>query len=380
MARILLLLARRENATLLAQALQPHYEVCLGEQAEPEERKADLQADFDLCILDGQNLERYGQALSQRREAAAPLFLPVLLIATRDKIGMATRQIWQRVDDAIAMPLEKAELQARVAVLLRCRQFSLELQQSNLQLQEMNRLKSQFVSMVSHEFRNPLSAVKGLVQLLEQRGDRLPAEKRQSHLQRILTSVQRLTDLVDDVLVMGRIGVGKLVFRPAPLDLDRFCRLLLEEMKLSTSQPQPLVFDRQGEAVEGTTEGWFDRDLLHHIFSNLLSNAMKYSPADSPIALTLQYQRDHVIFQVKDRGRGIPVADRAHLFEPFHRASNVGNTSGTGLGLTVVKQCVELHGGQIAVTSEIDTGTTVEVSLPWKTAASYDTAATGTQP
>ena len=271
-----------------------------------------------------------------------------------------------RVDEVIAVPIEKAELQARVEILLRARQFSLELKAANEQLQEMNRLKSRFVSMVSHEFRNPLTTISGFVQLLERQGDQLPQEKKRQYFQLIQGALKGLTALVDDVLVMGRVGVGKLKFEPAPLELDKFCSSLVEEVKFSAQSQHQIDFARIGASPETPERFNIDPNLLRHILNNLLSNAIKYSPEGSPIRLTLSYQNGLAVFQVQDEGIGIPLEDQPRLFEPFHRAVNAGKVSGTGLGLAIVKHCVELHGGEITLTSEVGVGTTLAIALPLK--------------
>ncbi|MGK7877100.1 MAG: ATP-binding protein [Xenococcaceae cyanobacterium] len=361
MTRILLLLDHRENCRLLSELFTQYYEVLSPEYGAGEQQvKALLDESFDLCILDGRALDRLWQQIEERRKASRPVFLPVLLIVARGQTGIVNRQLWQSVDEVIAVPIEKAELQARVAILLRARQFSLDLKVANEQLEEMNRLKSRFVSMVSHEFRNPLTAVSGLVQLLERQGDKLPQEKKREYFQLIRKSIKRLTALVDDVLVIGRVGVGKLKFEPVPLEPEKFCSGLVKEVKFSAESLHQIDFVTEGIPVMAH----MDQKLLRHILTNLLSNAIKYSPEGSTVRLTLSYQNNLALFRVQDEGIGIPLDDQQRLFEPFHRAANVGKISGTGLGLAIVKQCVDLHGGQITVTSELGVGTTFEVVLP----------------
>ena len=170
-----------------------------------------------------------------------------------------------------------------------------------------------------------------------------------------------MTALLDDVLLLGRAEMGKLQFNPAPLDLERFCFNLIEEIRLSTGNDRTIAFVIQGECTKVT----MDESLLRQILNNLLSNAMKYSPVGSTVYFDLFYQNRAVIFQVRDEGIGVPPEDLEKLFESFHRASNVGNIPGTGLGLAIVKQSVDLHGGAIAVASEVGVGTTFTVTLPF---------------
>ncbi len=378
MARILLIFDRQTNAELISERLRQHHDMVSLSAAQIQQNSEGLNLPFDLCLIDGQMLEALWPLIEDRRAAEAPVLLPVVLIVARDKVRVIQRQLWQVIEEVVTAPIEAAELQARVEILLRARQFSLELRQANLklaaaneELQEMNRLKSRFVSMASHEFRNPLSAIAGYIELLEGQGSVFTAAKRQEFFQHIRESLKRLLTLVDDVLVIGRVGVGKLRFDPQPLNLSEFCRTLITEIQFSTDNRCPIQFEPEMETdppeaiAPGTVRHpTIDANLLHHILTNLLSNVIKYSPEGSPVQLSLSSGSEEVRLQVQDQGRGIPPEDQLRLFEPFHRAANVGRTTGTGLGLAIVKQCVELHGGQIQVQSEVGIGTTVTVALP----------------
>ena len=362
---ILLLLEHRENRRLLAESLTKFYTVLSPPaQGNISQFKALLEKPFDLCILDGRTLARIEPQLQQRRKAEQQVFLPVLLVVTRNKPAIANKQLWQNIDEIITTPIEKAELQTRIEILLRIRQFSLDLQIANQQLQEMNRLKSQFVSMVSHEFRNPLGAVSGFVQLIERQGNKLAPEKKESYFQLIHKSLKRLTSLVDDVLIIGRVGVGKLQYAPEPLDLEKFCRNLIAEIKFSRETSNEINFVVKIDDSPKPPNIEMDSNLLHHILSNILANAIKYSPENNPVNFTLSYQNNWAIFQIEDTGIGIPSEDQTQLFNSFYRATNVGQIPGTGLGLAIIKQCVDLHGGEIAVTSQEGKGTTFTVTLP----------------
>lgn len=184
MARILLLFARSANSDFVSDRLSQHHDVVIGVPENLELALQQLAQPFDLCIVDGQTLEQLWQPIQDRRELEAPVLLPFLLIVAREKLGLINRQLWQVIEEVVSAPIETAELQARVEILLRTRQYSLDLKQSNLQLQvanaeltEINRLKSQFVSMASHEFRNPLMTISGYLQLLENPNDRISSEK-----------------------------------------------------------------------------------------------------------------------------------------------------------------------------------------------------------
>ncbi|WP_256874856.1 PAS domain S-box protein [Nostoc sp. C052] len=226
---------------------------------------------------------------------------------------------------------------------------------------ELSVLKTRFFSMASHEFRTPLSTALAAAQLLENCQDEWDnSSKRLRNLQRIQLSVKNMVQMLDDILTINRAETGKLEFNPKLINLEEFCAYFVEEMRLSTDERHTLSFACQGKAVYA----WVDERLLRSILSNLLLNAIKYSPEGGNVNLSLEFKLDTVILQVQDQGIGIPIADQKHLFQPFHRGKNVRSIPGTGLGLVVVKKCVDLHQGHINITTEVGIGTTCAVILP----------------
>jgi PAS domain S-box-containing protein len=228
------------------------------------------------------------------------------------------------------------------------------------QEKELNELKSRFINMASHEFRTPLSTILSSADLLEYYIEEGTADKQLEHIHRIQSACMTMSELLSDILVIGRAEAGKLEFKPSPLDLVYFCGDLMEEMKLSVDCKHQLTFVNQAPYVSA----YMDEKLLRHILTNLLSNAIKYSPTGGKIQLKLMCQNEAAIFQIQDEGIGIPSEDQPYVFESFHRAKNVGYIPGTGLGLAIVKRSVDLHGGQIAIASEVGVSTTVTVTLP----------------
>lgn len=224
---------------------------------------------------------------------------------------------------------------------------------------ELGELKSGFVTMTSHEFRTPLATILSSTELLEHYSHKWTEEKKLSHLQRIQVAVKHMTELLNDVLLIGKAEAGKLEFEPTPLNLVQFCRDLVEDNQVSTDN-HTIAFCSQGQC----TNACMDQKLLRHILVNLLSNAIKYSPQGGTVHFDLVCNQEVVTFQVRDEGIGVPVADQAELFAPFHRASNVGTISGTGLGLAIVKKSVDLHNGKLTVESEVGVGTTFIVTIP----------------
>ena len=228
--------------------------------------------------------------------------------------------------------------------------------------QELNQLKSRFVSMASHEFRTPLATILSSADLLQAYHDRLPADEREETLNAIGTAVKRMTRMLDDVLVIGKGDEITNGFNPQPMHLQRWCERLAREVTEATPTPSDTPPHIRVEAPQA--ECWLDETLLHHMVGNLLSNAIKYSPDGGEVWLRVQLASDHVRFEVSDQGIGIQAQDMKRLFETFYRASNVGQIAGTGLGLAIVKRAVDQHGGTISVQSEPGTGTRFTIDLP----------------
>lgn len=226
---------------------------------------------------------------------------------------------------------------------------------------ELSILKTRFFSMASHEFRTPLSTALAAAQVLENSPDAWnDSEKRLRNLHRIQDSVRNMVQLLDDILTINRAETGKLEFNPKLLILEHFCHQFVEEMRLSAGSQHTLTFTCEGNPIPVC----LDEKLLRSILSNILSNAIKYSPTGGNVHLSLEFQLHQVLLQVQDGGIGIFPEDIKQLFEPFHRGKNVRTIPGTGLGLIVVKKCVDLHQGSIHITSEVGIGTTCVVTLP----------------
>jgi signal transduction histidine kinase len=225
---------------------------------------------------------------------------------------------------------------------------------------ELSQLKSSFVSMVSHEFRTPLGIILSSAQILSDYLDQLVPEERREHLDAIAKNSKHMASLMEEVLVLSRVEAGKMALEPGPLDLVKCSERLVEEVRSAGGSPCQIEFTWAPDCIAGHA----DERLLSHIFTNLLTNAVKYSAPGTPVEFRLERQGSRAIWRVRDRGIGIPEADVARLFSAFHRGGNVGHISGSGLGLVIVKRCVELHGGTIELQSKVGQGTTVTVSLP----------------
>ncbi|HEY9827279.1 MAG TPA: HAMP domain-containing sensor histidine kinase [Stenomitos sp.] len=359
MNRIVIFVEQTENRRLLTECLERYYDVAAGESVVQAKNAVPLLNErFDLCILDGPALHHLWEWVQARKQVEQPVFLPVLLISLQADVKLLTRHLWQTVDDLITKPIEKLELQARVEMLLRSRRLSLQLQSALEQERELRQLKTRFVSMVSHEFRNPLHIISGFTQLLEK--SNLSAQKRSDCSQRIQSAVRTMTALLDDVLALGKTEAIASVANMSLVEIEPFCRKLVEEITIGMGANHTIQVDCEAECCTARA----NEVLLRQVLINLLSNAIKYSSPHSTIWLRLQCESETVIIQVQDEGIGISSTDQARLFDSFFRASNVGNIPGTGLGLAIVKQVIEQSGGTISVASEMNIGTTFTVTLP----------------
>ena len=255
----------------------------------------------------------------------------------------------------------KAQTHALVETNERLKASETELIANLEKEKEINDLKSSFVSLVSHEFRTPLAVILSSTELLRNHMARLGEDARRTQMDNIIQSTNIMSGMIEEVLLLGKVEGGRMVCSPVPIDLAAFAAVLVDEGLSATRQRCPI---RLEITQPPTHQAMADPALLRHIFSNLISNAVKYSPEGSPIDFILTPQVDDVVCVIRDRGIGIPEKDRAHLFEAFHRAGNVGQRNGTGLGLVICKGCVELHGGSIHIESEEQEGTAVTVTLP----------------
>lgn len=333
------------------QAIAPYVEFALSGQS--------VQYEFDATFNDGQ--QRYllvdhvphfshtGQVLG--------FFVFCQEITARKQAEIALQQFNEALETRV-----NERTQALEQALRERQRAEAELRRALAKEQEFSELKTRFISTTSHEFRTPLTTILASSQMLERYRHKLDAIKQQTHLHRIQSAAERMTQMLDEVLTLSQAEAGKLAFYPAPLDLPQFCRELVEELQLTGGEePRPIALTH----APSPHSAILDAKLLRHILVNLLSNALKYSPPDSPVRFSVCGQDTQAIFIIQDWGIGIPPRDREHLFESFHRATNVGASQGTGLGLAIVKQCVDLHRGEITVESALGEGTTFSVLLPY---------------
>jgi PAS domain S-box-containing protein len=217
---------------------------------------------------------------------------------------------------------------------------------------ELNELKSRFVSMASHEFRTPLSAVLSSAYLLSKYTNAEEQPQRDKHISRIVSSVTTLTEILNDFLSVGKIEEGNIQARFTEYDVHKQVTDLIPELQHLLKNGHRIEYTHAGNNIVS-----LDPSMLKHIVVNLLSNAIKFSPENSPIELTTSNNNSTFMLSIKDNGIGIPKEDQEHLFKRFFRSSNVTNIQGTGLGLHIVSKYSELMHGKIYCESELGKGT-----------------------
>lgn len=228
---------------------------------------------------------------------------------------------------------------------------------------ELNQMKSNFLSMVSHDFKGPLTNILMCTDFLKNFNTDVNSHpKNEFFLQAINKAVKQMSNLLDEVLLITRSESGKLTYQPSLINLQYFCYNLSEVFNVNKDEKHELDFQMVGEFSQVE----LDETLLNHILTNLLNNAIKYSPMGGKIQLICTDEGEEITFEIKDSGMGIPLREQEKLFDPFYRASNARGIQGTGLGLSIVKHCVELHQGEIEFNSEEGVGTTFRIKLPIK--------------
>ncbi len=252
------------------------------------------------------------------------------------------------------------ELQAVGRDITDIKRYQESLQKALERETELNTLKSNFISTVSHEFRTPLTIMMNSTEILDRYHENLTVEKQHKYLQQIETQIEHVTDLLDNVILMNKTEQGRLEIDPQVIDIESLCKRIVHETKLVTAKGLHFDIAKNNDCQTIIS----DQQLLDLIFSNLISNAAKYSKPSGTIKISLTCEATHFIFKVQDEGIGIPAGAQNAVFEAFYRADNVSTIQGTGLGLAIVKQAVERYGGTIEVKSEVNIGTTFTVRLP----------------
>jgi signal transduction histidine kinase len=283
-----------------------------------------------------------------------------LLRQLANHVAIAIQQVklFERVQD-----LNK-NLERQVAD--RTQQLEQSLHQLEIALRkekELNELKSQFISRASHEFRTPLATIQTASDLLRNYGHKMTDQKKSEKIDKIQREVKGMTNLLEEVLVIGKTESRKFELRIEQINLEVFCLEIIEETKLLAMNKHQVVFSN----INAPINIEIDTKFLRQIITNLLSNAIKYSPHGGKVSFTISKTSDRypqLLLEFCDQGIGIPLVDQEKIFEHFYRAHNVGMIAGTGLGMAIIKNSIDILGGTIKLTSTETQGTTVQVKIP----------------
>jgi PAS domain S-box-containing protein len=247
------------------------------------------------------------------------------------------------------------------------KQAEIELTKALQKEKELGELKSRFVSMASHEFRTPLSTIRVGAELVKAYIDKdelglspRTNDKVSNKLEEIMIDVDRISELMADILTMGKIEASKVPFNPSPKSIMSFLNDYISQD--SSKVLQGRILKSSLDAIDGLV--LLDEKLMKQVLQNALSNAVKYSKPETQIDIKLYQQKNVAVIEIIDRGIGIPEKELNFLFESFFRATNVENIPGTGLGLSIMKLFVEMHSGEIKIDSKHNFGTTVKFTLP----------------
>jgi len=335
-----------------------YVDAALAQMTGDEPRERHLTLEELAASVHPDDADSVLQALADCIKGQRPLYRIEhrLKMAGGDWVWVLSRgRVVERAEDGSALRV----LGTNVDITQRKR-AEVELLASLQREKELSDMKSKFVSIASHELRTPLATILSSAELLEHYSESLSAEDRLKMLHGIQGGVKRMNAMIEDVLIIGKAEAGALQFDPKPVDLRDLCRKVVEELRGGVAKQHVINFEHPFERDSLN----LDEKLLRHILTNLLANAVKYSPVGSTVSLLLAERDGQALIEVGDQGIGIPIEDQARLFESFHRASNVGSRQGTGLGLVIVKKAVELHGGTISIDSKVDAGTRISVRLP----------------
>jgi two-component system sensor histidine kinase/response regulator len=343
----------------------------------------------DIILLDIRMPDINGYEVCTRLKAnPATKDVPIIFISSIEEPSEKVEAFSVGGVDYISKPFQLIEVLARIETHLRLCSLQKKLQEQNEQLQlsaevlsrslkqerELSQMKTDFISVVSHEFRTPLTTIQSASELLEYY--EWSKEEQVEQLHQIQSEVKHMTALMEDVLFLSRSNTNKVKLNLTKFNLLSFCSQLLRQMQRTFASDYALNSSLYISSTNTSIESFhlqddlpnllvkMDDKLLRQILTNLLTNAIKYSPHNKKVDFQITVEPEQVKFVVSDHGIGIPKEDLENLFSAFHRGKNVGILPGTGLGLSIVKNCIDIHNGSISVESQLDIGTKFIVVLP----------------
>ena len=310
---------------------------------------AERQPDLIVCDLNMPGMDGYEVLAALRREPQLA-DIPLIFLTGQSQPSQVRQGMNLGADDYLTKPVDLADLLSAIRVRLGRRQA-----QRQRQEQQMERAMELFGGIV-HDLRDPLFVVLGYTGVLREGAGPAPggAEKSRQILDRMQQAILRMQAILAETLFLAQSRMQRLPFDPGPLDLREFCHQMVADHEESGRLRFHCAAGRFPVVADGLR--------LRQVLDNLLSNALKYSAG--PVGVSLLAEAERYRIEVSDGGIGIPSGEQASLFEPFFRASNTGGRPGHGLGLSVVKSCIEQHGGTVGFNSEGAKGTTFFIELP----------------
>ncbi|NJL94392.1 MAG: hybrid sensor histidine kinase/response regulator [Anaerolineae bacterium] len=322
--------------------------------------------DLILCDIAMPEMDGHEVLINVRADPALTHIPFIFLTAAADRDTLR-KGMNLGADDYLTKPFTHAEvigavrsrLEKKAAQDKPLQDYLSELNSALSEEREQRLLKSRLVGMFSHDFRLPLTSILACSGILRNYADRLTHERKLEQLDRIDGAVHMLIQMLDDMLLITQMDQGHLSIVSEPIDLVSLIQTLVEEFRL---------IDRSAHSfsIHHTNPPEIEADprLMRQALTNLLGNALKYSPAETEISIRLEENQGQLVLSIQDHGIGVPPENLSTLFEPFERASNARHIKGTGLGLAIVRECVEQHSGQVWLESQLGQGTTFFVALP----------------
>jgi len=324
--------------------------------------------DLIVCDISMPKLDGYGVLLDIQSNSALQS-IPFIFLTARTTHEDIRKGMQLGADDYLTKPCTRLELLEAIRVRLekkiahdteRRNQVS-AFKQALATEQEKRLLQAKLVAMFSHDFRNQLLVIRASASLVRDYPGRLTEQRRVERLDAIEQSAETLLEMLDGMLNMAQMEAGSFELKLQALDIDQFFKDIIQEFQTVPGEKHQIHFRNSFFELV-----MVDSRLLRQILDNLISNAIKYSPAETEISISLDKDKDHKHYRfcITDHGIGIPDVDLGRLSNAFYRGSNVGNIEGTGLGLAIVNQATQLLGGAIQIESKEGFGTTVTVILP----------------
>ena len=301
---------------------------------------------FDDVVTDSK--EPFGKILSSPGISGTEISCLIFVSRKENDYTTQDKEVIERLSSLLSLAVKRIQAEEEVRSAL----------EKEL---ELNELKSRFISMVSHEYRTPLTAIILSTELLSDYADKLTPENRDKYFQRIRSAVKTMNNLLDDIITYNKVQIGKIDFRPDYIDIEQMCINLTREMQFLAKEKYTInLIVNNGDILAN-----IDEKIVRQILINIISNSIRYSPEDSEIEFQVNTNEDNVVFIVKDQGIGIASDDTLKVYDPFFRGSNLETQSGSGLGLSVAKNYVEAHSGEISFESSLGAGTTFYVTIPF---------------